>query len=372
MSCKLNLVSGDSHINEPPNLWLDRVASKFKDRAPRIERLEKGDAWIMEGSPAPINFGNNVNGGMPPEKRSPWIRWEDARQGGADPSIRMGEQDEDGVDAEVLYPTPRVSMNVFTNNKDTDFHLACIRAYNDWLSDYASYNPERLVGIAMMPTVGVNSAIEELRRAMALPGLKGVLLARYPNGGMTPSSDDDAFWAVVNELEVPIQIHVSLAGEPDADPDRKKSGAHGELRHTDAPLRALEFINNGVFDRFPKLKLVLAEVDSSWVPYVKEQFDDRHKRHNPTLKPKIDNMPSYYFDNHIFTTYITDHYGVLNRHHIGVSQMMWSSDFPHGGTDWPNSLKTIEKDMVGVPDDERHALLAGNAARVYGLEKGKQ
>ena len=368
MAKKLNLVSGDSHINEPPNLWQDRVPAKFKDRAPRMEHLEQGDAWIMENSPAPINFGNNVNGGRPPEDRSPWVRWEDARKGGAVPAIRLQEQDQDGVDAEVLYPTPRISMNVFTNNSDAEFHLSCIRAYNDWLSEYASHNPERLVGIAMMPTVGVDTAVEEMKRAMKLPAMRGVLLARYPSGEMAPSPDDDPFWAVANELEVPLQIHVALAGQPDNDPDRKRSGAHGELRHTDAPLRALEFINAGIFDRFPKLNLVLAEVDSSWVPYVKEQFDDRQRRRNPIDKPKIDHMPSYYFDNQIFTTYITDHYGVINRHEIGVSQMLWSSDFPHGGTDWPNSLKTIEKDMVGVPDDERHALLAGNAARVYGLE----
>ena len=151
MARKLNLVSGDSHINEPPDLWQSRVPAKFQDRAPRMERFEKGDAWVMEGSPVPINFGNNVNGGMPPEERSPWVRWEDARKGGAVPAIRLEEQDADGVDAEVLYPTPRISMNVFVTNKDSEFHVACIRAYNDWLSEYAGFAPDRLIGIAMMP-----------------------------------------------------------------------------------------------------------------------------------------------------------------------------------------------------------------------------
>ncbi len=368
MARTLNLVSGDSHINEPPDLWQSRVPAKFKDRAPRMERLEKGDAWIMEGSPAPINFGNNVNGGMPPDERSPWVRWEDARKGGAVPAVRLEEQDADGVDAEVLYPTPRVSMSVFVNNKDPEFHVSCIRAYNDWLSEYAGYAPDRLIGIAMIPTVGVDAAVEEMKRALDLPAMRGVLLARYPSGEMFPSPADDAFWAAAHEMNIPVQIHVSLAREPDNDPDRKQSGAHGELRHVDAPLRALELINAGVFDRFPNLNLVIAEVDSSWVPYVKEQFDDRHSRRNPIDKPVIEHNPSYYFDRNIFTTYITDHYAIINRHSIGLSQIMWSSDFPHGGTDWPNSLKTIDKHMAGVPDDERHALLAGNAARVYGLD----
>ena len=68
MARTLNLVSGDSHINEPPDLWQSRVPAKFKDRAPRMERLEKGDAWIMEGSPAPINFGNNVKRRHAPQR----------------------------------------------------------------------------------------------------------------------------------------------------------------------------------------------------------------------------------------------------------------------------------------------------------------
>src|SRR5439155_20769210 len=67
------LISGDSHINEPPNLWLDRVPAKFKDRAPHMEHFDDGDAWVMEGAEAPINFGANSNAGLPPEERPQWL-----------------------------------------------------------------------------------------------------------------------------------------------------------------------------------------------------------------------------------------------------------------------------------------------------------
>ena len=89
MANSYSLISGDSHINEPPDLWTSRVRAKFKDRAPRMEHLEQGDAWIMEGSPTPINFGNNSNGGLPLEERSAWVRWEEIRRGGADPATRL-------------------------------------------------------------------------------------------------------------------------------------------------------------------------------------------------------------------------------------------------------------------------------------------
>jgi predicted TIM-barrel fold metal-dependent hydrolase len=365
---KYRLISGDSHINEPPDLWTRRVRAKFKDRVPRMESLEQGDAWIMEGSSTPINFGNNANGGMPPEERSAWMRWDEIRKGGADPAARLLEQAEDGVDAEVLYPTPRISHNIFANNADRDFHLDCIRAYNDWLSEYASHAPERLVGIAMIPTLDVGCAVEELTRAMSLPGLRGALIGRYPSGAMATSADDDPFWARAVELDVPIHIHVSLAEvASDDDPERKKAGARGELRHLDASLRTYEIISAGVFDRFPGLDFVFSEVDSGWVPYVMEQFDNRWLRRAPADRAAIEHAPSFYFARNISTTFITDRYGISNRHAVGVERMMWSSDFPHAGTDWPNSWKQIDADFEGVDADEKHAMLVGNAARLYKL-----
>ena len=120
-----------------------------------------------------------------------------------------------------------------------------------------------------------------------------------------------------------------------------------------------------MLDRFPKLNVVFAEVDCSWVPYVKEQFDDWYKRRSAAVRPPNDELPSFYLDRNLFFTYSTDSYGVINRGHVGVSQMMWSSDFPHTGTDRPNSRKTIEQDFSDVPEDEKHAILAGNAARLY-------
>ena len=136
------LISADSHVNEPPDLWTSRVDARFADRAPRIESFDQGDAWVLEGVADPINFGMNACAGLAPEDMRGWIRFEDMRAGGYDPHARTQEMDADGVDAEVLYPTPRLSQGIVANT-DTDFHLACIRAYNDWLSEYVVVAPER-------------------------------------------------------------------------------------------------------------------------------------------------------------------------------------------------------------------------------------
>jgi uncharacterized protein len=359
------LISADSHVNEPPDLWTSRLPVAMRDRGPRIERFEQGDAWVIEGALDPINFGSNCCAGLPLQDRKAWVTWDQVRQGGYRPAARIAEQEEDGVDAEVIYPTPRISSSLFWNQGDGAFHVACIRAYNDWLSEFCAHDPARLWGVAMLPNAGVDQAVDELRRALDLPGVRGAMLGRYPHGGETMAEEDDALWAAAAERGVPLSIHVSFATQPQG--DKRRAKFTGDMRFFDAPIRAAQFINAGVFDRFPDLRLVLAEVDSSWLPYLKEQMDDRFEKTAPAGRPQIKRRPGEYFDDSIVTTFITDRYGIRNRHEIGVTQMLWSSDHPHGGSDWPHSHDVIGEHFQDVPDAERHQILAGNALRLYGV-----
>src|SRR3954447_26696554 len=156
-----SLISGDSHVNEPPDLFTARVPAKYRDRAPHMERFEQGDAWIIEGAPDPINFGMNAVAGLLPDQLSSWKRFEDIRAGGYDPVARLGEMDIDGVDAEIMYPTPRLAQGVAAT-RDPDFHLALVQAYNDWLSEYCGAAPERFAGQMMIPNRGVAEAVKEI------------------------------------------------------------------------------------------------------------------------------------------------------------------------------------------------------------------
>jgi len=90
------------------------------------------------------------------------------------------------------------------------------------------------------------------------------------------------------------------------------------------------------------------------------------------LERRNDNklLPSTYFDRNVYYTYITDSHGIKKRRDIGVDRIMWSSDYPHSGTDWPHSWDTINRDFAGAPEAEKQAILAGNAARVYHLTNG--
>ncbi len=363
------LISADSHVNEPPDLWTARLPVGLLDRAPRIERFERGDAWVVEGAREPIPFGRNACAGMSPWPPDPWMRFEAVRPGGYDPKARLLDQDLDGVDAEVLFPTPRVANAIFVN-PDRDFHVACLQAYNDWIAELCSHEPARLAGVALLPNSGLDDAVAECRRVAGLPGINAVSIGMYPHGDVVIAEDDDQLWATIEELDLTLAIHVRLT-------DAAPGGHHatlreGVIRMLDVPVRLEEFIYTGVMWRFPRLRLAFVEVDAGWVPYWKEQAYNRWRRQDPELRARrgMSQSPLSCMDR-IGFTYITDRHAVHHRHLVGLDQLMWSSDYPHSASDHPFSWRTIESDFYGVPDDERHAVLAGNAMRFFKLLGGR-
>src|SRR5207248_4612308 len=161
------MISSDSHIVEPPDLWERWLTPEFRPRAPKLVKDEEGgDAWLYNdgGAPAPLGLVT-VTRGRPREE----LRWSGARystinQGNFRGAARVEEMLEDGVVAEVIY-SPQRTMRHFMLGTEDDFHLAGIHAYNDWLAkDFCAKAPERLVGIGQMPSVGVEAAIAEMRR----------------------------------------------------------------------------------------------------------------------------------------------------------------------------------------------------------------
>ena len=191
-----------------------------------------------------------------------------------------------------------------------------------------------------------------------------MLMGCYPNGRLELAPDDDAVWARLVEAEIPLNIHVSLTQSM---PAAHRAPLPGYGRFFDAPNRIVQMIFAGVFDRFPTLNVVIAEVDCGWVPYFKEQIDNNYRRLAPMSDFTIADLPSAYVERHVHYTYLTDDFGIGERANIGVERILWSSDYPHISSDWPHSWKSIDATFAGVADSERDAILAGNAQRLYGF-----
>ena len=350
-------------MNEPGDLWTARVPQKWLDRAPRIQPFDEGDAWVIEGVADPINFGMNACAGLEPEQMKGWMRFEDMRRGGWDPAARLVEMDRDGVDAEVLYPTPRLS-NAIVANRDADYHHTMVRAYNDWISEFVAHAPDRFGGLAILPNRGVEEAAAEIERVMDRPGMRGVVMGCYPNGSLMIEEEDDKVWARLAERGIPLGIHVSLTQSMPA-AHRAKLPGYG--RFFDAPNRMIDMVFAGVFDRHPALDVVFAEVDFGWVPYVKEQIDNNYQRLDPVSRFGLAQAPSEYIERHFHFGYITDTFGLRNVGHVGAERVLWSSDYPHISADYPYSWRTIQSSMSGLPPADRNLILHGNAERLYGF-----
>ena len=169
-----------------------------------MERFDEGDAWVIEGVRDPVNFGWNACAGLPADEMTGWVRFEELRRGGYDPAARLEEMSEDGVDAEVLYPTPRLS-NAIVANRDTAYHLAMVQAYNDWIHDRLERRSARFRCAGMIPTWDVAAAIAEVERVAKL----GLAAAMLPLVG-TPDYNHRQWaplWSVIEEAGLPVVMH---------------------------------------------------------------------------------------------------------------------------------------------------------------------
>jgi predicted TIM-barrel fold metal-dependent hydrolase len=129
-----------------------------------------------------------------------------------------------------------------------------------------------------------------------------------------------------------------------------------------------QLVFTGTFERFPELRIALIETGVGWIPHLLEQMDDRYWRNRSWGNIPIGEPPSYYWYRNLSATFITDRNGVENRHAVGVENMLWSSDYPHHGNDWPYSRKTITDMMGHIPLPERRLIVGGNATRIFHLE----
>ena len=162
------VLSSDSHVFEPPDLWQTRIDRAFRDRAPRIERINGGDHVVVETDQILSGIGLISNAGArfeAPETISAQGRFEDVLRGGYDPEQHLEDMALDGVAGEVLYPSQGL---FYFKVADTALMSAIFRAYNDWLAEFCRTDPARLKGIAMINLDDVEDGLRELERAARL------------------------------------------------------------------------------------------------------------------------------------------------------------------------------------------------------------
>jgi predicted TIM-barrel fold metal-dependent hydrolase len=127
-------------------------------------------------------------------------------------------------------------------------------------------------------------------------------------------------------------------------------------------------LTSPLFDRHPRLRIVLSEADIGWLPWLLARADRGHERFARQNGIHTKLKPSEYFHRNVSASFIVDRVGVFNRESIGVDNLMWSSDYPHTDSTWPRSRESIEHDFAGVSEADRVKMTCTNAAKLYGFE----
>jgi predicted TIM-barrel fold metal-dependent hydrolase len=368
---------GDQHVHEPRDFWYERLPNKYRDRAPRAVTGPDGKDYYHSADGATVmvtDMRTAVAGVSEVDWHTGSYCYDDLRPSAWDPKARLQDMDIDFVYAAIIHPN-RTDFALFAN-ADAEFQDLCVSIYNDWMSEFCSVAPDRLLGVAQMPATGVDSAIAELRRVRDLPGIRGVVLQKWPSGDDWPTPADDAFWYEAESLDMSIVIHRAIGATRMSAPFAEKGGKYREAftlghlqleRLGSAYVPALSYIIiGGVLERCPKLRLVGTETGCGWVPFFLEQSDDNFLRHRFYTDTGLTMLPSDYYHRQCWNTFQVDRFAVENRAGL-EDKFIWSSDFPHAGADWPNSVKNIEKNLAGVPAGEQKMILTDNCRRALGI-----
>ncbi len=362
------VISSDSHIVEPPDLWFDRIDQQFKNRAPRLLREEDGDWWYIEGKKFE-SIGENTQVGLRftnPEALSSVESFANVRPGGYIPGEFVKDMDIDGISGAVIYPSEGLSL---FRVEDSELLSAIFRTYNDWIAEFCSDYPDQLKGLAMINLDDVQEGVKELERVHGL-GLDGAMITVYPIEERPYSLPEyNPLWSTAEELEIPLSLHLFT----------NRFGSTGdtleqhEFTVTDHWVRVslAKMIYSGVFERHPRLMVGAVEHELSWAPYFIEQLDFAYSQR--AQRPgwhrfENDMLPSSFFRRNVFLSFQEDARGVRDREFIGIDGLMWGSDYPHEESTFPKSMEFLEKILQGVPPEDQEKIVGGNAARIYGFK----
>jgi predicted TIM-barrel fold metal-dependent hydrolase len=361
------IFSADSHLVEPPEIW-DRVEPKYRDRVPKVVDTPPGQTlpgqyYVFEElKPIPVTNFMGAGHLHDPEK---WAKFrtrgiEGAPKSFRDPSARLDEQDADGVDGEVIFPT--MGMVVLAA-KDDALKAACFRAVNSYVAEYCSVDRNRLIGVGVVSMHDLDTAVRDLEDAKKM-GLQGVLITGSPGEGGFSSGHFDRFWAAAQDMEMPLTMHdLQVRGEV------AFTGTHLNFFLLPMEIQAAfaEMIVGGMFDRFPRLQVVSAENDVGWLPHFVHRLT-----HFVTKIPvghNLKRLPLQVVQENFWGSTQFENAAILqSASSIAPGRIMWGSDYPHPDSTYPNSRQWIAENSAGLSTELAAKIFGSNVTNLYKVD----
>ena len=366
----------DGHILEPHGLWEEYVEPAFRERTLKILEDDAGLEYLsVDGKPSGFArggtlgalgaIGQDVNPFLEPGR----IKWEDALlPGGYDPDARVQVMNDEGIDMSLVYPS--LGLVWEADCHDPKLAAANCRAYNNWVFDFCRPHPQRLVPVAHLPSLDVDEALVELRRCAKLGAKAGMLSGAAPGNRPYGGAYFDPLWQEAQELDIPISLH------PTSGPNQVLNNLYPNVDDVttwwsflysadDVKMQFTTFFNEGTFERFPRLQVIVLESGTGWLVPLIERMDDKYAVNGFTTPMKM--KPSEYFQRNCWIAMDPDDKMVhFNAEHLGCGRFLWAYDYPH--SDSPTDpIAKLDENLAPFSVQDRNRIAGENAIGLFRL-----
>jgi len=369
---KYTLLSVDDHLLEPPHAFEGRLPGRLQERAPKVIETEEGhEVWSFEDT-SYFQVGFLCVAGRPREDhRVEPARFSEVRPGCWNIDARIKDMDIGGIWSSVNFPSGVTGFGgtLFSEAKDPELGLACVRAWNDWLfEEWYSPHPDRIVPLGITYLADAEKGAEEIRRN-AKRGFKAVTLPEQPHRQGLPVVFDP-FWEPIiqacAETETVLNMHVASSGFPPLPPGAPTLELGATLFQAMALNSCAEWLWSGWPAKYPELKIAMSEGGIAWVAGLIDRLDNIMSRSGYGKGwPDKKNSPSEVLRRNFWFCMIDDPSTLSTRHAIGVENILCESDYPHGDGTWPDTQQVLHKMIGDLPAEEIRMITHENASALY-------
>jgi predicted TIM-barrel fold metal-dependent hydrolase len=388
------LVDVDAHVVEPPDLWSSRLPARYADTGPRIEYAPAGEVELVDGKyvETPGAEGPDVpwwvyedtrtqikryiaSAGVPADEvTNEGIDYADMRRGCWVPADRIADMDVNGVQAQMCFPNyTRFCGQIFLWGKDKELSKLCVEAYNDWMVEqWCGDSGGRLIPLCLVPLWDIDLAVAEVRRNAAR-GVRAVAFSELPAYLGLPSLHSrhwDPFFAACAETGTVLSMHIG-SGTKTPQTSADAPGAVGAtIIFGNSVASMTDFLFSGVPHRFPDLKLLYAEAQIGWIPYLLERVDDVWETHKGWAQGQLNcpEPPSMYYHRQFYSCFFKDAVGVELLDKVGLDNVLFETDYPHQDGTWPHSREAAAMQFGHLPQPAIDKIARGNAIRLLSLD----
>ncbi len=372
------VVDMDSHVMEPPDLWLNYMEPKYRDRAIRFDRDSDGTEMILIDDDILLKGRLAALGGAEHDAiqtfTDPGLSYLDGcPKASYDTDARVQLLDEWGVDMGLVFPTIGI---LWDKEDDPELAMAYARAYNNWQWDFAKPALDRILPVAHVPLYDVDLAYQELKRCLDL-GFKGMFMAPEPVCGKRPSHPDfDPIWQLLTDADLPICVHlivrfnrvVNLSNTAWWDitkesPDTVFSFGLGGTMQLIPAVAAL--VCDGLFERHPKLKVAIVESGAGYVRYLMDRLDEKYERFQAASC--LSRPPSEYIrENFWFVMDPSEASIDAQCDLVGEDKFLWGSDYPHVDSHM-TAMDEVKAALAPMSEHRRNLVMGENARKLFAL-----